>query len=121
MDITLTWRELLVAVFLATLVYLLEYAVFSRRRSRKTVDRDAAHVAELHALKDELSALKHRFDELEARIGATGAQEAGAAPTIYDYALQYAKDGMPAQEIAGRCGISVSEATLIVAMHQEKN
>ena len=118
MDIALTWRELLVAVSLATLVYLLEYAVFSRRRSRKTVDRETAHAAELRALMDEMSALKQRLDELEARIAASGAQEVGATPSIYDYALQYAKESMPIQEIAGRCGISLSEATLIVTMQK---
>ena len=81
--------------------------------------RDADQVAELRALRSELATLQQRLDEMKAQKSRVRAAEAGAPSSIYEYAVQYARDGMSAHEIAGHCGISVGEATLIVAMHQE--
>lgn len=119
MEITLTWRELLIAVVLATVVYLLEYALFASRRRRQQIVADPALTGELDKLRDEMSSLRQRLEQLETRLDAPESPEAEAAQSVYDYAAQYAREGMTPQDIAGRCGISVSEATLIVAMHQE--
>ena len=111
MEFTLTWREILIAVVLASLFYLIEVTVFSRRN--KGSDRTAGEADLRQALTDR----RARVDQLEARL----APEASAAPeddlAIYDHAVAYARQGYPASEIAGRCGISIDEATLIVTLH----
>lgn len=121
MEILLTWRELLLAVILASLVYLLEYTLFSRWRARKGAPPSQAAHGEIQALRDELAQLRQRLDTLESRNAANHAQEIDNLSSIYEHALAYAREGLPAQEIAALCGISISEATLIVAMQQSKN
>jgi hypothetical protein len=118
MEFTITWRELLVAVILATLVYLLESALFARRRRPPPPAAPQATDPEVHKLRAEVVTLQRRLDELEVKLGVAehpGSEDAHAA---YDYAVQYARQGMIAPEIAARCGISIDEATLIVAIHQ---
>lgn len=117
MAITLTWPELLVAVVLATGVYLLETLLFARRRRRLPAPH--GHDAEVHKLRAEVVTLQHRLDELEVKLGVAEPAEQAAAHAAYDYAIQYARQGMIAPEIAARCGISRDEAALIVAMHRK--
>lgn len=121
MEILLTWRELLLAVILASLVYLLEYTLFSRWRARKGAASSQAVQGEIQALRDELAQLRQRLDVLESGKAVNLEQEIDNLSSIYEHALTYAREGIPAQEIAGLCGISISEATLIVAMQQSKN
>mgnify|MGYP001074512922 CR=1 FL=1 len=117
MELTITWRELLIAVVLATLVYLLEAAIFSRRRGRMTPP--GSHESEIHKLRAEVVTLQHRLDALEVKLGVAEQPEAESTHAAYDYAVQYARQGMIAPEIAARCGISRDEAALIVAMHRK--
>lgn len=119
MEFTITWRELLIAVILATLVYLLESALFSRKRRRLESPAQPDPSGELHKLRAEVVTLQHRLDELEVKLGVAETPEADAAHSAYDYAVQYARQGMIAPEIAARCGISRDEAALIVTMHQK--
>ena len=115
MEIVLTWRELAVAVLLASLVYLLEFALFSRRRKR--ADKDDSQ--SLRKLRADIAALQHRMTDLEVKLGMAEPREADTVHAAYDYAVQYARQGMIAPEIAARCGISRDEAALIVAMHSQ--
>jgi hypothetical protein len=120
MEFTITWRELLMAVMLATLVYLVESAIFSRRgRKPESQDRDDPQQG-LHKLGAEVASLRHRLDELESRLGVAEPAEMEVVHAAYDYAIQYARQGMIAPEIASRCGISRDEAALIVAMHHQE-
>lgn len=117
MDITVTWRELLIAVVLATVIYLLESVLFARSRRRPAATAPAGHEGEIHKLRAEVVTLQRRLDELEVKLGVAEPPEADNAHAAYDYAVQYARQGMIAPEIAARCGISIDEATLIVAIH----
>jgi hypothetical protein len=117
MALTITWPELLIAVILATVVYLLETIILSRRRTpRSAADPDLKN--EVHKLRAEVLTLQHRLDELEVRTGVADAPDMETVHSAYDYAVQYARQGMIAPEIAARCGISQDEATLIVALHR---
>jgi len=117
MELTITWRELLIAVILATLVYLLESVLFARRRHAQPPAAHHDQDAEIHKLRAEVVTLERRLDELEVKLGVAEQPEADNAHAAYDYAVQYARQGMIAPEIAARCGISIDEATLIVAIH----
>jgi hypothetical protein len=120
MELTITWPELLIAVILATAVYLLETLFQSRRHRRKPLqNKDTDLKNEVHRLRVEIHSLQHRVDELEAKAGPATPLEVAATPSTYDYAVQYARQGMIAPEIAARCGISQDEATLIVAVHSK--
>ena len=119
MEFVITWRELLIAVVLATVVYLLESVILSRRRGRHGPTGDREGEREVEQLRAELAALRHRMDELEMRLGVAEPPEQEPPHAAYDYAIQYARQGMIAPDIAARCGISRDEAALIVAMHRK--
>lgn len=112
MEFSLSWRELLVAVVLAMVLYLIEAVLFSRRASRRPAAEADARLAE-------------RVRELEQRVAQLEGRGAGDAPEaaedddlrVYDDAVRMARQGLPATEIAGQCGISLDEATLVVTIH----
>lgn len=113
MEFSISLQDLLIALVLATVIYLLESVIFSRRR-RKSAGSDG-----IEAVKAQLASLCQRLDALEDRLGSGEADAAEASHAAYDYAVQYARQGMIAPEIAARCGISRDEAALIVAMHRK--
>lgn len=120
--IVITWRELLIAVILASLVYLLEAAVFSRRRRARTpseLAEDAA-TAELVRLREELATLRQRLDAVESRL-ATTASPPPEEDTPYGRAVRLAREGVTAQALASRCGISRAEAELIIALNRAES
>jgi hypothetical protein len=108
-----TGRELLLAVVLATLVYLLEVWLLSRPGKRlKAAPADSR----VTALEAEIEQLKQRLQALEEQppIGSTLDQR-GAT---YADAQRMAREGAPALELAGSLGISRGEAELIVALQR---
>jgi hypothetical protein len=122
--IVLTWRELLIAIVLATLVYLLEVALFSRRRRAKGQAEASGHEdevsSELARLSEELADLRIRLERLEARL-ASAASDKMAEDTPYGRAVRLAREGLSAQELASRCGISRGEAELIIALNRTES
>lgn len=119
MELTLTWYELLIAVILATVVYLLESLVFSRRgNSASTPSLPDKLEKELAGLRAEVDAMRQRLAVMDGKPVRDGAAETDNGHSPYDYAVQYARQGMIAPEIAARCGISRDEAALIIAMHR---
>ena len=114
---TLTGRELLVfvilAVVLATVLYLLETLLFSRRRKPAALQQVAARI---DALQVELAALKARVEDLELKPPVESALDTQA--TTYAEAMRLARAGVSAQELAGQLGISRSEAELIIALQR---
>lgn len=117
--IVLTWREVLIAIVLATLVYLLEVAVFSRRRKaeERAETRGQEGDAEVARLRQELAELRQRLEGLEARL-ASATSDKVADDTPYGRAVRLAREGITAQELASRCGISRGEAELIIALNR---
>ena len=116
-NITLTGRELLVfvilAAVLATVLYLLETLLFSRRRKpAATPELDER----IEALQGEVAALKARMERLEAKPPVESALDTQAA--TYAEAMRLAREGATAQEVAGQLGISRSEAELIIALQR---
>lgn len=118
--LVITWRELLIAVILASLIYLLEVAIFSRRRRARVEPAADAATAELERLREELSALRQRLDAVESRL-ATAAAERPEEDTPYSRAVRLAREGLTAQELAIRCGISRGEAELIIALNRAES
>jgi hypothetical protein len=107
-SLTFTGRELLLAIILATLVYLLEAWLFSRRRRARGESRLDSRI---QALAAELDGLAQRLDALERKGGAE-VEEAG----VYAEAVRLARNGLSAKEIAAQLGISLTEAELIIAL-----
>jgi hypothetical protein len=108
-----TGRELLLAVVLATLVYLLEVWLLSRRAKRLRATPADTRVAALEA---EVELLKQRLQALEEQppIGLNVDQRG----STYADAQRMAREGAPALELAGSLGISRGEAELIVALQR---
>lgn len=113
-QITFTGRELLIAVILATLVYLLETLFFSRRRQQRV----SKFTHRLEALEKDLAEFRGRLDQVESRPPAGSPLDSQAS--IYAEAVRLARDGSMPQDMADRLGISRSEAELIVALHKGK-
>lgn len=112
-ELTFTGRELLLAVVLATVVYLIEIIVFSRRRSP---DRDHALAKRLADMEAELTAINARLETLEFHPPVDSALDTQS--TTYAEAVRMALEGYPSQEMMERLGISRSEAELISALHK---
>ncbi len=116
-NITINGRELLVfvilAVVLATVVYLLESVLFSRRRHPPD---SSALVARLTALEATLALHQERLERLEAKPPQESALDTQA--NTYAEAMRMARAGASAQDLAGNLGISRSEAELIIALQR---
>lgn len=121
MEFVITWRELLIAILLATAIYLLEVLLFSRRRKTPPPaagpDRPAAD-PELDRLREEVTALRRRLDALETLVNRPQPAEPVPDDSPYGQAVRLARQGLAPQELAARCGISRGEAELIVALNR---
>lgn len=111
-QLTFTGHELLVFVILgvvfATVVYLLETLLFTRRRKPPASD------ARLDALQAELEAIKTRLELLEVKPPLESSLDTQAL--TYAEAMRLAREGVSAPDLAGQLGISRSEAELIIAL-----
>lgn len=108
------------AVVLVAFAYLLvEAIIYSRKRKAESpLDREGRD-RDWQELQARVVALERRFGELEVKLGVAEPVETDDPLAAYDYAVQYARQGMIAPEIAARCGISRDEAALIVTMHRK--
>lgn len=114
-QLTLSGRELLVFVILsgvfATVLYLLETLLFARRRkSAARMEQDARFLA----LQVELAEVRTRLELLEAKPPVESSFDTQAV--TYAEAMRLAREGVSASDLAGRLGISRSEAELIIAL-----
>ncbi|MFO1321520.1 MAG: DUF2802 domain-containing protein [Burkholderiales bacterium] len=127
-NIVITWRELLIVAIVVLAVYAAEMLLllrFGRSPGIRMWRRGAKASAESFAvapLRDEIGELKRQLAEVRAELaalkGAPPARE--ATPTPYAQAIQLAKGGGQAGELAARCGISRGEAELIVALYRKR-
>ncbi len=120
-NITINGRELLVfvilAVVFATVVYLLESVLFSRRRRSADTSADtSALAARIAALEASLALHQERLERFEAKPPQDSALDTQA--NTYAEAMRMARAGASARELAGNLGISRSEAELIIALQR---
>jgi hypothetical protein len=113
-QIQFTGRELLIAVILATLVYVVEALLFSRRKYRDS----ARFTQRINSLENEVAGLKARLEYLEARPPSGSALDSQSS--VHAEAVRLAREGAQPRDMADQLGISRSEAELIVALHQGK-
>ncbi len=111
-----TGRELLIAVILATVIYLMEVLIFSRRRKSsgsREIDR------RIDQMQTQIDELQSRLERLEALPPAESALD--KQTSTYAEAVRLARDGKTASELAADLGISLSEADLIIALQREES
>lgn len=122
MEFVVTWRELLIAVVLATAVYLFEVLLFSRRRRpgrAAPAGRPGTEAGgELARLGEELAGLRRRVEVLEGQLSRDAMPGPMEEDSAYGRAVRMAREGLPAQDVATRCGISRGEAELIIALNR---
>lgn len=126
-SIVFTWRELLIVVIAVLAVYVAELLLLLRagnarglRLWRRGADAHAEHYA-LSGLRRELSEVHRQVAELRAELERL--QTSPPAPvnrTPYGQAIELARRGQPAGQVAESCGISRGEADLIVSLYQRR-
>ena len=115
-----TWKELLIAGIIVLVMYIAKMVLLMRsdKTSRFSFWRRRAENQELIALKNQVAALEIRLARLE-ESGDSSDNLGGTASTSYGKAFNLAKQGMDVAQVAANCGISRSEAELIVAMQRK--
>ena len=114
-NLIFTGRELLLAVVLASLVYVLEVWLFSRwRGGRNGAAQDTA--ARMRDMQAQIDALAQRLEGLEAQPPAGSLHDSQAV--LQAEAVRMAREGASARELVEKLGISLTEADLILALHR---
>jgi hypothetical protein len=130
--VLITWRELLVGLALVALFYLLQALfLFIRRRNAPAVTFPKHDDLELTQVRKDMAVLRLRMDALEDQIKASvqmstatmhspDPEQLAFSQSPHGRAMMLARDGMDANELSKQCGISISEASLIVAMTKKR-
>jgi hypothetical protein len=122
--LVITWRELLViaiavlGVYAAEMLLLLRWSANRGANGWKPSAHNGAESQRLTALSLELAELRRQIARLETdmeKLRATGAP----ASSPYNQAIQMARQGASAHDVASSCGISRGEAELIVALYRK--
>ena len=115
----ITWKELLIAGIIVMAVYIAEMLLLMS--SGKSIAwrfwRRRAETQELAELKKQLAGLEIRIVRLEESGDSADTLEE-ITSNSYGKAFSLAKQGMDVAQVATNCGISRSEAELIVAMQR---
>jgi hypothetical protein len=124
-SLVITWRELLVivvavlGVYAAELVLLLRWARQpggGKSWKRGTPAGPDNHV--LNGLSLEIGELRKQVARLQGEVEKLKSATPPAA-SPYNQAIQMARQGLSASEVASGCGISRGEAELIVALYRK--
>ena len=122
--LVVTWRELLVVVIAVLAIYVAELLLLLRwsdkpglRRGRRGAKADA-EAAPSDALAHELAELRKQVARLQGEVDKL---QAAPVPLVspYNLAIQMARQGASANDVASGCGISRGEAELIVALYRK--
>jgi Protein of unknown function (DUF2802) len=119
-----TWRELLIVVIAVLAVYVAELLLLLRWSGRPGA-RWWSQAAKANVQGGESDALAREVAELRKQVARLQSEvdklQAAPAPSIspYNLAIQMARQGAGAGEVASGCGISRGEAELIVALYRK--
>lgn len=122
--LVITWRELLVVVFAVLAVYaaelflLLRWPGSRRLRPWRRSGQVSTDSQVLNGLSLEIGELRRQVTQLQAEIERLKSATPPAA-SPYNQAIQMARQGLSASEVASGCGISRGEAELIVALYRK--
>jgi hypothetical protein len=126
-EIVVTQRELLIAVVLAALIYLVASVLAAWRGARRARRAEAMFLAdpgpatasatEMAEMRERLAKLGERVAALEGMLGAPAEADPGIDDPVYGPAARMVKQGMPVDEVASRLGLSRAEIDLIEVLH----
>ena len=120
--LVITWRELLVVVVAvlgvhaAALALLLRWSAGGARR--KGSAQPAADSQALNGMSLEIAELRKQVGRLQSEVEKLRSLGLPAS-SPYNQAIQMARQGLSASEVASGCGISRGEAELIVALYRK--
>ncbi|RMD02219.1 DUF2802 domain-containing protein [Aquitalea palustris] len=83
--------------------------------------RDSLTTMYLDQHQQQISALQRDMARLMARLEQQSRNSEPAVLSPYNQAIEMIKQGMPASEVAMQCGISRSEAELIVSLYRNNS
>jgi hypothetical protein len=130
-SLVITWRELLVVVIAVLVVYAAEVLLLLHwsgkqggrprgllRPWRRTGHQASSDNQAVTSLSQELGELRRQVAQLQAELEKL---KSPAPPAVspYNQAIQMARQGLSASEVASGCGISRGEAELIVALYRK--
>jgi hypothetical protein len=118
-----TWRELLIVVIAVLAIYVVELLLLlrwfgpagSRRWRSAKAGTESDATAELTRQVGELRKQVARLQSEVERLQQTPAPQVSP----YNLAIQMARQGASASDVASGCGISRGEAELIVALYRK--
>ena len=122
--VVISWPELLVVVVAVLAVYAAELVIllkWSAPRGLRPWRRDADADTQprlLNGLSLEISELRKQVARLQSEVERL---KSATPPAVspYNQAIQMARQGLSASEVASGCGISRGEAELIVALYRK--
>lgn len=117
--IVVTWRELAVVLVAVVIIHAVEMLLLLRwSGTRKRAMAPGPALAPSDALVREIGDLRNQVTRLQCEVDKLRATPA-ALVSPYNLAIQMARQGAPAGEVARGCGISRGEAELIVALYRK--
>ncbi|MEW6313221.1 MAG: DUF2802 domain-containing protein [Pseudomonadota bacterium] len=115
--LTISWRELLFVLVVVLAVYVAEMLLLLRMRRSKEGTHPAS-VPGMEAMRRELADVQRQLVEVRGELEQLK-KKGELSATPYSQAIQLARQGREAAEVASSCGISRGEAELIVALYRD--
>ncbi len=116
LNLVVTWREIVVLLALVILVYLAG-VLLGMIRGRSNHDKPSSPDAGFSRMRTEIETLRLRVDAIEKNLSNSQHAESPSADPLYDSAQRLIKQGLSADEVAGRLGLSRAEVELIAVLH----
>lgn len=122
--VVVTWRELMIViavvmgVYAAELMLLLRWSKFHGYRSWFGIFDDSSGAPKLPSMDLELLELRKQISDLAGEVEKLRSTD-GRASSPYNHAIELARQGANASDVAAECGISKGEAELIVALYRK--
>src|SRR5690348_14576117 len=120
--LVVTWREVLVVVIAVLAIYVAELVLLMRWSGRwgrsKRAARSSADQRAIDGLTREVGELRKQVARLQGDLDKLRSAPAGSV-SPYNLAIQMARQGANASDVASGCGISRGEAELIVALYRK--